>query len=157
MNKKETFVKKLKEIRQTLKQIKEEEKEAQFKTDNKSIDFQGTYDIEKMIGKVGFIDTDGKYYPVRDIIYQRNDQNSDLITHDFWAEEYLHKIKKITGNHSCPSNILIRKYHFAMIIESEVTPNVVLDYVGYQDKLNSKQEIALKKLNEYYQEKGKSR
>ena len=157
MNKRENIVKKLKELRQNLKQIREEEKTYQFKDESEKYNFDGTYNIEDMIGKVGFIDKDGKYYPVRDIIYHRDDTKEDIITHDMWAQKYLSKIKNMTGNYSQPCKIIIRKYHFTMLIEDQTTPYIILTSVSYQDKLTIKQEEAIKKLNDYYQNKGKKR
>ena len=157
MNKRENFVKKLKEIRQNLKQIREEEKAAQFRNESEKYNFEGTYNMEDMIGKVGFIDEEGKYYPVRDIIYRRNEVKEGTITHDPWAQKYLREVKKLTGNYSQPSKIIIRKCHFAMIIEVQVTAYIILAAESYQGKLTSKQEEALNRLNEYYQSKGKSR
>ncbi len=77
----------------------------------------GTDDVNKMVGKVGFIGPDGRYFPVRPMGLTYSDFQEGMMTHTVWAIKYLQVIYQKGDNIFNPVDILIRKYRMAMISE----------------------------------------
>ncbi len=79
----------------------------------------GTDDINEMVGKVGFIDNDGRFYPVRVVIENREQaKNMDIISHESWARMYLRYILKRSSNISNPVGVLIQNFGMGMVYET---------------------------------------
>ncbi len=77
----------------------------------------GTDDVNEMVGKAGFIDRNGRYYPVRDLLENKEIEENTDIFHEDWARMYLDVIGR-GGDEANPVLVLVRELGMGMVYET---------------------------------------
>ncbi len=145
MDKKSSFM----QVKKYFERAFQWEKDAAIKT----YQLTGTHDVNEMVGYVGFIDSNGKYYKVREAYLNGEEIPSDALTHEKWASKYLYYILKRRGSYSSYVSILVNNFNFGMVVEDDDK----LQFFGGRGEMTPKQMESFDLLQELTTKRKKGR